>query len=448
MQTFKHAWERTVEELRKTMPKNSMELWIDTITPIAYESNAAVLMAQGQFHRDVLLQRFKKEIADTMTNIFGFEVNIAFVTPEDKQYAAKIKQKDAPQQNTIDIVDTFVEPIHQEYTFDNFIVGESNKYAHAACLAVARHPAHAYNPLFLYGNTGLGKTHLLYAIKNEINKLYPNYKTLYIKSEDFVTDMVNNMQNSTMQAFRDKYRSVDVLLVDDIQFIAGKEGTQDEFFHTFNELYEGNKQIILASDRPPKEIKLLESRLRSRFEMGIITDIYIPEYELKVAIIRQKAISYGIQLPEDVIDFVAQRIKNNIRQLEGVLKKMMAFQMISNTPPNIAIAQSAIKDITTDNEPLPVIVEKIIMEVSREFEISPEEIRSSKREASITFARQVAMYMMSEITSMSLSDIGKQFNGRDHSTVHHAIGKIDTKVKENAIFETRINDLIKNVKNN
>jgi chromosomal replication initiator protein len=443
MQAFKNVWQTAVEKLESSISETAMTLWIKTIQPIIYENDSAVLLVESPFHRDIIMSKYRDLIRKVLTEIVGFEMDINVVTPEDKRYSGKIKQNEVNE--NIDL-EQFVEPVFPEYTFDNFIVGDSNKHAHAACIAVAKNPAKAYNPLFLYGNTGLGKTHLLYAIKNEIKKTYPNYKTLYIKSEDFTNDLIEYIGKKNMQEFKNKYRSVDVLLVDDIQFIAGKDSTQDEFFHTFNALYEANKQIILASDRPPRDIQLLESRLRSRFESGIITDIYMPEYELKVAIIKQKAISYNISLPEDVIDFVAQRIKNNIRQLEGVLKKIMAFQLISKSPPNIAIAQSAIRDITNENEPLPIIVDKVITEVSREFEVSPEDIKSKKRIESITFARQVSMYIMREITDMSLPEIGQQFNGRDHSTVHHAIKKIEDKININNILKSRINDIIKNIR--
>jgi chromosomal replication initiator protein len=443
MQAFKNVWQTAVEKLESSISETAMTLWIKTIQPIIYENDSAVLLVESPFHRDIIMSKYRDLIRKVLTEIVGFEMDINVVTPEDKRYSGKIKQNEVNE--NIDL-EQFVEPVFPEYTFDNFIVGDSNKHAHAACIAVAKNPAKAYNPLFLYGNTGLGKTHLLYAIKNEIKKTYPNYKTLYIKSEDFTNDLIEYIGKKNMQEFKNKYRSVDVLLVDDIQFIAGKDSTQDEFFHTFNALYEANKQIILASDRPPRDIQLLESRLRSRFESGIITDIYMPEYELKVAIIKQKAISYNISLPEDVIDFVAQRIKNNIRQLEGVLKKIMAFQLISKSPPNIAIAQSAIRDITNENEPLPIIVDKVITEVSREFEVSPEDIKSKKRIESITFARQVSMYIMREITDMSLPEIVQQFNGRDHSTVHHAIKKIEDKININNILKSRINDIIKNIR--
>ena len=445
MQSLNSIWNLTVDELDKHISGTAMNLWIRTITPIRYEDNCFVLAVHSPFQKDIIMSKYRPMLKDTLSDIVGFEVDIKVLTSEDKQEIPKSK---AVNINT-EVESSMNEVVDQkpaEYTFDNFIVGESNKHAHAACLSVARNPARSYNPLFIYGNTGLGKTHLLKAISTEVKKNFPSYNVLYVKGEEFTNDLIDHLQNKNMTEFKNKYRTVDVLLVDDIQFIAGKDSTQDEFFHTFNALYEDNKQIILASDRPPKDIQLLESRLRSRFESGIITDIYMPEYELKVAIIKMKAQSYGITLPPDVIDFVAMKIKNNIRQLEGVITKIMAFQLVSNVSPSIAIAQSAIRDIVNENEPLPVVVDKIILEVSREFDIPAEEIKGTKRVESIAFARQIAMYIMREITDMSLPEIGQEFNGKDHSTVHHSIKKIEQKLTTNPVFKDRIQQIIKNVK--
>lgn len=441
MQAFKNLWSAAVERLANHISEQAMDLWIRPIVPIAYEDYSAVLMVESSFQRDIIMSKYKELISQELSDMVGFDMSINVVTPEERPMSSTVKMPETPKMQ----IENYVEPIYPEYTFDTFVVGDSNKHAHAACYAVAKNPSKAYNPLFLYGNTGLGKTHLLKAIRNEIAVLYPNYKTIYITGEEFTNELIDNIRNKTMPEFKNKYRSVDVLFVDDIQFIANKDSTQEEFFHTFNALYEANKQIVLASDRPPRDIQLLENRLRSRFEMGIITDIYQPEYELKVAIIKQKAKTYGIELPDDVVDFVAMKIKNNIRQLEGVLKKIMAFQLISNLPPSIAIASSAVRDITSENEPIPVIFDKVLKEVSREFGVSEEDILSKKRIENITFARQVAMYVMREITDLSLPEIGQNFNGRDHSTVHHSIRKIDTKIKTNNTLKNRIDSIIKNV---
>ena len=441
MQAFKNLWSAAVERLTKHISESAMDLWIRPIVPVAYEDDSAILMVESSFQRDIIMSKYKDLISHELSDMVGFEMTINVITPEDRQVSQSVKKPEAPKVQ----IESMVEPIYPEYTFDTFVVGDSNKHAHAACYAVAKNPSKAYNPLFLYGNTGLGKTHLIKAIRNEIAVSFPHYKTIYITGEEFTNELIDNIRNKTMPEFKNKYRNVDVLFVDDIQFIANKDSTQEEFFHTFNALYEANKQIVLVSDRPPKDIALLENRLRSRFEMGIITDIYLPEYELKVAIIKQKAKTYGMELPDDVVDFVAMKIKNNIRQLEGVLKKIMAFQLISNLPPSIAIASSAVRDITSENEPIPVVFDKVLKEVSHEFGVSEEDILSKKRIENVTFARQIAMYIMREITDLSLPEIGQNFNGRDHSTVHHSIRKIEAKIKTNNTLKNRIDSVIKNV---
>ena len=447
MNAFKSVWETAVTKLEKNISETAMNLWIKTITPIGYESDTIVLLVDSSFHRDIIMSRYREEIRSALSEVVGFEIDINVFTPEERKQFHRSTTDTKISDINMELENLIPVPPHPEYTFENFIVGDSNKHAQAACLAVANNPAGAYNPLFLYGNTGLGKTHLLYAIQNEVRKRFPSKKTLYIKSEDFTNELIENLKKNTMAEFKNKYRSLDVLLVDDIQFIAGKDSTQDEFFHTFNALYESNKQIILASDRPPRDIQLLESRLRSRFESGLITDIYIPEYELKVAIIKQRCRTYHLELTDDVIEFIAQHVKSNIRQVEGVLKKMMAFQLISSSQPNIAIAQAAIRDITNENEPLPVIIDRIILAVSREFEVPSDDIISTKRVEKTTLARQVAMYIMREITDMSLPEIGQQFSGRDHSTVHHAVRKIEEMMSQKSTFKARIEDLIKNIQN-
>lgn len=445
MQEFKNIWKKAVEVLDKSVTKNAMDLWISKIEPVKYENDCAVLMVESPFHRDIIMSKYRDLIRSVLSEIVGFEMDVKVITSDETKYL-----RNRPTDNVQDDLNVIPSPdnITSTYTFETFIVGDSNKHAHAACLAVAKnYPKRPYNPLFIYGNTGLGKTHLLYAIKNEISKNHPEANILYVKSEDFVNEFIELLRKGDVFEFKNKYRNANVLLVDDIQFIAGKYQIQEEFFHTFNALIENNSQIILASDRPPKDIQLLESRLRSRFESGLITDIYMPEYELKVAFIKQKAEQYNLEISEEVVDFIAQRIKNNIRQLEGVIKKITAFQLIAKCPPNIAIAQSAIRDITTENEPDDVVVDKVIMEVSREWEVSPEEIKGRKRNSSIVTARQVAMYILRELTDMSLPEIGKPFGGKDHSTVHHSIRLIEERVQNESRLKARIDEVIKNVKN-
>lgn len=455
MQNFKSVWAAAVDLLQNSINETAMNLWIKTITPVKYESDYAILKVESDFQRDVIMTRYKSVIIKALEDVVGFEMNIKVIT--DESSASEEVAKSDPVSFVTEEAVAAAEDKSSEYTFSNFIVADSNKHAFAACKAVANHPAGAYNPLFIYGNTGLGKTHLLFAIKNEINALHPELKTLYVKSEHFVNELValtsqgkalsdNANSPKNMIEFKEKYRGVDVLLVDDIQFIAGKETSQNEFFHTFDALYQANKQIILVSDRPPKDMLLLDERLKSRFEQGLTTDIYMPEYELKVAFIRQKALMYNIKMTDEVIDFIAQRIKNNIRQLEGVIKKLMAFQDISDMPPNIAIAQSAIKDITHENMPVSVIVDKVIIEVSSAYDVSAEEIKGNSRKKNIVLARQIAMYILKTVTDMSLEDIGKPFGNKDHSTVYYAIEKIEKTLETNTSLNNEINDIIKKIK--
>ena len=454
MQNFKSVWAAAVDLLQSSINETAMNLWIKTITPLKYESDYAVLKVESDFQRDVIMTRYKSLIVKSLDDVVGFDMNIKVITDES---STEDTVKNDPVSSVTEKAVAATEDKSSEYTFSNFIVAESNKHAFAACKAVANHPAGAYNPLFIYGNTGLGKTHLLFAIKNEINKLHPELKTLYVKSEHFINELValtsqgkalsdNANSPKNMIEFKEKYRGVDVLLVDDVQFIAGKDATQNEFFHTFDALYQANKQIILVSDRPPKDMLLLDERLKSRFEQGLTTDIYMPEYELKVAFIRQKALVYNIKMTEEVVDFIAQRIKNNIRQLEGVMKKLMAFQDISDMPPNIAIAQSAIKDITHENMPVSVVVDKVIIEVSTAYDVSVESMKGKGRKKNVVMARQIAMYILKTITDMSLDEIGNQFGNKDHSTVSYTIDKMEKMLETNTTLNNEINDIIKKIK--
>ena len=311
---------------------------------------------------------------------------------------------------------------------------------------MAANPAGAYNPLFIYGNSGLGKTHLLYAICNDLKRSHPEMTTLYIKGDDFTNELIDAIQHGTTSTFHQKYRKTDVLLVDDIQFIAGKDSTQEEFFHTFNSLYEAKKQIVLTSDRPPKEIQTLEDRLRTRFEWGLIADIQPPDFETRIAIIKRKAEALDLELPGDVCEYIATRLKTNIRQLEGAVKKMKANWLLNGDAPTMANAQTAISDILNNDQPPPLTVEKIIEEVGRTFEVSPDDIRSSKRSANISNARQIAVYVVREITQLSMTTIGEEFGGRDHSTVVYAVQQVEKNMKKDSKTKAMVEDIIKNIR--
>ncbi len=445
--TFRNVWEKTLVQLQEMVTKNALDMWIKTLEPLAYKDDAAVLISPSPFQRDIVMSKYKDVIAAAMTEVVGFEIDINVITQEENVKPSASHKIEETKEEEPDPISNFTASIvHPEYTFDNFVVGDSNRHAHAACMAVAQNPSGAYNPLFIYGASGLGKTHLLYAIQNEVKRKYADKNCLYVRSEDFTNEFIEAVRNNNQSDFKNKYRTVDLFMVDDVQFLGGKESTQSEFFHTFEALYGDNKQIILVSDRPPRDIQLLTDRLRSRFESGVIVSVGQPEYELKAAIIRQRCQFYKMDLSDEVVEFIAQHVKSNIRQIEGVLKKMMAYRLISQSSPNMAIGQSAIRDITNENQPLPVVIDKILLEVSREYDVTIDEICSSRRVEKITNARQIAMYIMREITPMSLPEIGKQFGNRDHSTVHHAIERVEYKIRMNSNLKLRIDDIIKNIR--
>ena len=412
--------------------------WFDRLKPLSldFEAGMAQIEAPNEFHKQTLLRCYSDLLGEAFQSVFGSQIAFAITVPEERKAAP------APS----------AESDGYDLTFDTFVVGPSNRFAHAACQAVASQPATLYNPLFIYSNSGLGKTHLLNAIANEFKKNYPDRSVVYAKSEAFTNEIIEAIARGTTPAFREKYRKADLFLMDDIQFIAGKISVQEEFFHTFNTLYEAKKQIVLTSDRPPKDISTLDDRLKTRFEWGLTADVQPPEFETRIAIIIRKAESVGLDIPETVCEYIANRLKNNIRQLEGAVKKLRAFHLLENKPINIATAQAAISDIINNNQPAPVTVDKIIEEVARTFSgnvpggITPEDIRSKKRNANISMARQVSIYIAREITNMSMVEIGQTFGGRDHSTVVYAIRQAEQNIKKDPRTKALVDDIIKNIR--
>ena len=332
-----------------------------------------------------------------------------------------------------------------EYTFDNFIVGNSNKFAYEACIAVCNNPATQFNPLFIYGQSGLGKTHLLYAINNMILEKTPKASIVYVKGEDFANQLIENLSRKSpvtfREKFRDKFRKTDILLIDDIQFIAGKESTQEEIFHTFNALYDAGKQIILTSDRPPKEIKTLEERLRTRFEGGLIVDIQPPDYELRTAIIKHKGKKLGISFEHNVLAYLADNLKSNIRQIEGAVKKLAAHAFLNGASIDIELVQECLSDVISRDIPVNVTIDKIIETVAREYGITESDLKGTKRNQEIAMARHVCIYIMKQMTSLSLKKIGDVFS-RDHSTIKSSLNKIETDIKEDSLLEIKITELM------
>lgn len=428
---------------QKEINKVVYNTWICCIEPVSITSDEAVLEVPSVFVKGIVENKYSYLLKEAFAAVLGFDINIKIITKEDSPEENKFSENENESESS-----PMIYSGEYEYSFETFIVGNSNKLAHAAAQAVALNPSMAYNPLFIHGGSGLGKTHLLCAICHEVKKTRPDCNIIYIKGEDFTNEIVESIRKRETAEFRKKYRNADILLVDDIQFIAGKEGTQDEFFHTFEALYGTNKQIILASDRPPKEIKTLEERLRTRFEWGLIADIQPPDFETRLAILKRKADLMDISIPDDVCYFICEKVKNNIRQIEGIVKKLKALQLYSsNKKITIGIAQSALKDILNDNQPVTITVERIINEVARTFDVSPQDLRSNKRTGPISSARQAAMYIIREITDMPMSSIGAEFGGRNHSTVVYSNELYRKRIKEDPKIREITDDIIKNIKN-
>lgn len=434
MDSFIEAWNLISEYCQNNITDVAYKTWFTRIKPVSmdFEKGIAALEVPNEFHKQTILRCYSDLIQEAFITVFNSKIDFELLIPED----VKSSKKEV----------TVKENEDYELTFETFVVGPSNRFAHAACLAVAGKPAALYNPLFIYGNSGLGKTHLLKAISKEIAKSAPQSYIVYIKGDEFTNEMIEAIRSGTTAAFREKYRHADVFLVDDIQFIAGKESTQEEFFHTFNTLYESNKQIILTSDRPPKDISTLEDRLKTRFEWGLTADVQPPDFETRIAIITRKAESLDISIPGNVSEYIANKLKSNIRQLEGAVKKLKAFHLIENMPINVSTAQAAISDIINNSQPTPVTVDKIIEEVSRTYGVPPEDMLSQKRKASISSARQIAMYIVKEITQMPMMAIGETFGGRDHSTVVYAIKQVEEKMDVEPDTKAKISDIIKNIR--
>lgn len=452
MESFADLFEIVLEHCKEKMTLVVFDLWLKDIVPLRMEDSVAYLQVKSEFRMRLIRDKYMSYLKAAFEEVMGFDVEIVISCEAEDENAQPPdrtqKQIIAPKggSSKANSENSMTSGGEYDYTFDTFIVGSSNKFAHAASLAVAANPANAYNPLFIYGASGLGKTHLLYAISAEIHKNSPSYNIIYVKGDEFANELIMAIQNSTTPAFREKYRQADVLLVDDIQFIGGKESTQEEFFHTFNTLYEASKQIVLTSDRPPKEIKTLEDRLRTRFEWGLLADIQAPDFETRIAIIRRKAELLEFEIPDDVAEYIANRLKSNIRQLEGTVKRLRAINRIQGMPPTLMTAQTAIRDILNDNKPVPVTVERIINEVSRTYGISPQDIRSNKRSAQISAARQVSVYIVREITQMSMSTIGEEFGGRDHSTMVYACQQVEKNMVHDIRYKETIEDIIKNIR--
>ncbi|HBG5344367.1 TPA: chromosomal replication initiator protein DnaA [Clostridioides difficile] len=432
-------WDKTLQLIKGDLTSVSFNTFFKNIVPLKIHLNDLILLAPSDFNKDILENRYLHLIEDAISQLSLKKYNIKFVLSE-KEVA------DLNSDNTDLNYRVLYPNLNPKYTFDTFVIGNSNRFAHAACVAVAESPAKAYNPLFLYGGVGLGKTHLMHAIGHHIVSQKKDSKVVYVSSEKFTNELINSIKDDKNEEFRNKYRNVDVLLIDDIQFIAGKERTQEEFFHTFNTLHEANKQIIISSDRPPKDIPTLEDRLRSRFEMGLITDIQAPDFETRIAILRKKAQLERIDVPNEVMSYIAKNIKSNIRELEGALTRVVAYSSLSNRVISFDLATEALKDIITTSKNEEINVLRIKEKVSSVFNLKMEDFNSKKRTRSIAYPRQIAMYLTRELTDLSLPKIGEEFGGRDHTTVIHAHDKVSKDIEESEEIKTKIDKIISDLK--
>ena len=434
MNSAADIWERVLSLMQQTMTETTISTWFSDAEPVALDENRFILYVPTDFKREIVVSRYLGDIKKALYDLFSADLEVVILNEEEKE-------KQTKQEST---VSRFL-PGTEEYTFERFVVGNSNKLAHAAALAVAEHPAENYNPLFIHGESGLGKTHLLYAIAHTIHKNHPDYKIVYIRGEDFTNELIRDIRAGKNQEFRDKYRSADVFLMDDVQFIAGRDSTQEEMFHTFNTLYEDKKQIVFTADRPPKEMLRLEDRLKTRFEWGLLADIQPPDYETRMAIIKNKAIRMGVELPEEVLIYVAENITSNVRQIEGTVNKILAFQELMGESVDVDTVTRAVRDMFKDKADFLPSPDIIIDEVSKFYNIDADALRGQGRTKDTALARQIAMYQIRRMTNLSLKEIGKEFEGRDHTTVMHSIDRIEKLTKTNPEIAEVIKDINANI---
>lgn len=433
-------WEKIIEKLKATVSETFFESFFSKLEPVTLRETELILFTKLPFIKEVIDNNHKQKLESIAQETYGKPVSITVIT--------SLEEIPASNKNEVQKDKLINSNLNPKNTFDSFVIGNSNRFAHAACVAVAESPAKAYNPLFIYGGVGLGKTHLMHAIGHYILNQNSNAKVIYLSSETFTNELINSIKDDKNEAFRNKYRNVDVLLVDDIQFIAGKESTQEEFFHTFNALHNANKQIIISSDRPPKEIPTLEDRLRSRFEMGLIADIQSPDYETRIAILRKKAQEENKYVPDEVTIHIAKNIKSNIRELEGALVRIFAYADLANKEITYDLACEALKDIVSGKVNKEITVDLIKEKVSQYYNIKIADFNLKKRTREIAFPRQVAMYLSRELTDLSLPKIGESFGGKDHTTVMHAHEKISNDIKKNKDLKDKIENIVNDIKNN
>ncbi len=442
--TLQSVWEKAQPTLKEKIGATNYEIWFQILHAKEKDPHTLVIEAPDEYFKNWIIEHYLTPIQETIAALSSQSVEINFevnpgILKQGTQKALSEFEKNFTQ------VDKQKSNLNPRFTFENFVVGPSNRFAHAACLAVAENPAKAYNPLFIYGRVGLGKTHLLQAISNQSQSNNHRIKVCYISSERFTNELIEAIRHRSTNQFRQKYRNIDVLLIDDIQFIAGKESTQEEFFHTFNTLHENRKQIIISSDRPPKEISNLEERLISRFAWGLITDIQPPDFETRVAILRKKIEHEPVKVPDDVLFFIAQEIKTNIRELEGALIRVVAYSLLEEKPVSLEMAKWILKDVV--KETLKIIgVDHIQKNVANFFNIGVGDLKNTRRNKNVVIPRQIAMYLSRQLTNLSLPEIGEAFGGKDHTTVLHSCKKIDRDLRQSSELKNTIEKLTNTIK--
>ncbi|NMA32242.1 MAG: chromosomal replication initiator protein DnaA [Candidatus Methanofastidiosa archaeon] len=430
-------WVKVEELLDGELTNISLDTWIKTVKPLHIENDVFTLEAPSEFNRDILKSRYIPLITNAIKIVTNKVFEIDIVIKNSKNVSSEeISDNKSTTHSSL---------LNPKYTFDTFVRGNGNQFAHAGAVAVAEFPAKKYNPYFIYGGVGLGKTHLMQAIGHYVLEQNPNSRVLYVTSEKFTNELINSIKDVKNEEFRNKYRNIDVLLIDDIQFIVGKERTQEEFFHTFNALYEAQKQIVISSDKAPKEFNTLEERLRSRFEWGLIADIQAPDIETRIAILKKKAQLEKLEVPDDVIFYIADNILSNIRELEGALNRVVAYSFLTNKPLSVELAQGCLKQLISSANTKEINPNTIMKTVARYFDINPDLLTGNKRSRNITYPRQMAMFLCRELTDLSLPKIGLAFGGKDHTTVLHACDKIQDDIQNNAETRRAISELKKNI---
>jgi chromosomal replication initiator protein len=454
------TWSKALELIQRELNnEQAFQIWFGPVRFVSQGSGSIKLEVPNKYFRDWLVERYSALITNSVSKINGSELGVEFVVKEggDEEILAPAQPQDGRERKEGFLKGVFFQKerpdairelgLNPRYTFESFVVGPSNRFAHAASLAVSDSPAKAYNPLFIYGGVGLGKTHLTHAIGQRIAQKFPRSKILYISSEDFTNQLIGAIQNRTTAKFRQTYRNVDTLLIDDIHFIAGKESTQEEFFHTFNTLYDAHKQIVVTSDRPPKEISALEARLVSRFEWGLVTDIQAPDFETRIAILKKKSERETVAVPDDVLYFLAEKIRSNIRELEGALIRVVAYAKLMGNEMTVGLVKEILKDMIKEGQKK-VTIELIQKKVADYFNIGIADMKAKRRTRGVAYPRQIAMYLTRKLTDHSLPEIGEFFGGRDHTTVIHAHDKIEADLKKNDSVKDVVDRLVKEVLGN